>query len=131
MGHLFWVNFWRNPAPIDARSVLRSSRCDKTRQSLNGLRGPPLGRSPRYRCCCVVIVGPIRDFGILHGPLFADPWVHAGPPCTGKQRQNRHNRIAIWQLRRLRLSVILQQRKSAGWFIVMVRMALQIDKNPI
>ena len=57
--------------------------------------------------------------------------VHDCEPQRRDQRRQRHHRIAIGQLRRLILTIGLQQRKAAVGLVMVVGMALQVDQQPI
>ena len=86
---------------------------------------------PRFWVCHFVIGGPIRDFGIIHGPPFLHAMVHHLAPYGGEKGEHPHKRIAVGQLWCNRSPVCLQQRVPSVWFIMVVRMALQIDQHPI
>jgi hypothetical protein len=79
-----------------------------------------------------LVVGmPVDDVGIVPLAPGLDPLVHDPLPQRGHHRSHRHQRIAIGQLRRLPLGIGLQHRKAAVRLVVMVRMALQVDQQPV
>src|SRR6056297_1995734 len=78
-----------------------------------------------------VVGRPVGDFGVIHvAPVF-DAGVHHLAPDWWDHRRHGHDRVAIGQLRGFVRVVVLQQRKAAVGFVVVVGMALQVDQQPV
>mmetsp|Transcript_23231 Transcript_23231/g.39952 ORF Transcript_23231/g.39952 Transcript_23231/m.39952 type:complete len:251 (+) Transcript_23231:1057-1809(+) len=60
-----------------------------------------------------------------------DSWVHDPAPDPGHHRGDCHHRIAIGQLRRVGLGIVLQDGKTAVRFVVVIGVPLQVDQQPV
>ena len=85
----------------------------------------------RQRISSLVIKGLIRNLWVIHFTPALHLWVQKPAKLPKKHHHHGHNQITKGQLQGLLGQVSLQQGIEAIWFVMMVRIMLQIDQQPI